>query len=452
MSYISTFATNAWLQSILFERFGKRFILEVTTQGAFSMRMVDSERTIAFAANFETFSGKGSSLPCAKWDAAAEGWHSVLNSPLPAPGSASLPSPLITSSARGMHVAYDILGLTYWMLTRKEELGSTELDEHGRFPATASHAFRHDYLDRPVVDEWLNILRQVIECTWPGIILKQHNFSMQLSHDVDQPSLYAFKPWVAVARMMAGHLIKRKDFRSFITAPYVKLFTQKELIYADPFNTFDWLMDVSERNNIKSTFYFICGRTNAYYDADYELGHPVIRSLMRRIHRRDHKIGLHPSYNTYQDIQALKKEADHLRSICNEEGIYQAEWGARMHYLRWQQSITPYALDYAGLSYDASLGYADHIGFRCGTCFEYPTFDPVSQKELTVRSRPLIMMEGSLIAEQYMGQGSGLIALQSALALKDKCRSVGGQFSLLWHNSYLETVENRSLLMNILEN
>ena len=60
------------------------------------------------------------------------------------------------------------LGLTYWILARVEEIGRTDLDNRGRIPATASHAFKHGYLDRPVVDEWLHLLGRVIQRQWPG--------------------------------------------------------------------------------------------------------------------------------------------------------------------------------------------------------------------------------------------------------------------------------------------
>ena len=194
--------------------------------------------------------------------------------------------------------------------------------------------------------------------------LKRHHFSIKLSHDVDQPSLYAFKPWRTIARIMASHIIRGGDLKAFVTAPYVKVATRNELVAEDPYNTFDWLMDVSEENNLKSAFYFICGRTNPERDADYELEHRVIRKLMRRINERGHEIGLHPSYDTFQKPDRLKKEANRLKRICAEEGIEQAQWGGRMHYLRWEQPQTMRAWVDAGMNYDSTLGYADHAGFR----------------------------------------------------------------------------------------
>lgn len=429
---------TAWLQVILQERFGQSFTLKVDTHGCWMLSFSDTEPIITFTTDRDTFNRADSNLECTNWDATAEGWTSILGLPLPAPGAASLPSPLITATDQGMHMAYDLLGLTYWILSRQEEVGRRDLDDHDRFPATSSHAYKHGYLERPVVDEWLYILEQVIQRTWPGIVLKKHSFRIKVSHDVDQPSLYAFKSWSTIARMMAGHLIKRHDVAAFFTAPYVKLASTTELIAADPYNTFDWLMDVSEKNNLQSAFYFICGRSNPVRDADYEPGHPIIRKLMRRIHERGHEIGLHPSYETFKNPKLLKGEFDHLKRVCADEGIQQTEWGGRMHYLRWHQPTTMNAWSDAGLSYDCTLGYADRPGFRCGTCHEYPGFDPVRQQQLSLRIRPLVAMECSVIDESYAGLGLTSAATEMINTLKKRCALVNGVFVLLWHNSYLQ--------------
>jgi hypothetical protein len=275
---------------------------------------------------------------------------------------------------------------------------------------------------------------------------------MRVSHDVDQPSLYAFKPWKTIGRMMAGHILKRRDPKAFVTAPYVKLATRDRLIEADPYNTFDWLMDVSEANGLKSAFYFICGKTEPSKDPAYELGHPLIRNLLKHIHQRGHEIGLHPSYNTFSNPEALKSEADRLKRICAEEGIEQERWGGRMHYLRWQQPTTMRAWADAGMNYDSTLGYADHAGFRCGTSHEYPAFDAESQAQLCLRIRPLIAMECTVIDEAYMGLGTQGKARKEFEKLKNKCHLVKGCFCLLWHNSYLQNNNLKHAYLGVVNN
>ena len=424
-----------WLQTILQERFGHTFDLQPQPDAQhIALHLPGDARCITLALYGATFTRADSDLPCTQWSAAAEGWATALPGALPAPGAAELPAPLITPTGNGWHIGYDILGLAYWMLTRQEEVGRTDLDNHGRFPAVHSHAYKHSYLERPIVDEWLHVLGQVITRTWPGIVLTQHQFSMKVSHDVDAPSRYGFASAKGLLRAMAGDVLKRGDIQNALRAPWIWLNTRDALHPADPFNTFEWIMDLSDQHGLTSAFYFICGRTSNM-DADYEPEHPAIRALMRRIHDRGHEIGLHPSYGTYQKPELIAQEAQRLRAVLAEENIRPNAIGGRMHYLRWEQPTTLRAWADAGMDYDSTLSYADRPGFRCGTCFEYPAFDPAAREPLNLRVRPLVAMECSVIDACYLGLGTGEAARAKFAQLKDACRSVLGCFSVLWHNS-----------------
>jgi hypothetical protein len=137
--------------------------------------------------------------------------------------------------------------------------------------------------------------------------------------------------------------------------------------------------------------------------------------------------------------------AARLQRIAAEEGIQQPEWGGRMHFLRWHWPTTAHGWEQAGFHYDSTLSYADRPGFRCGTCHAYPMFDPVAQRQLQLIQRPLIVMECSVIAERYLGLGYGPDALALIQQLQQRCRAVGGQFTLLWHNSHFTRSEDREL-------
>lgn len=443
-NYVSG-ASLLWLSTLLEERFGLPFRLQQHGRSSLQLSLVGSSKIICTALDLETYARWDSDLPCATWCPQQEGWVGIIDGCLPAPGVEALPSPLISPTTDGFHIAYDIFGLTYWMLTRQEEIGRQDLDEHNRFPATASHAYKHGYLERPLVDEWLAILGQVIQRVWPEVKLKQHDFQMRVSHDVDNPSPYAFKSLIAVLRVMAGHMFKRRNIRATVQALCLWLSSRTELQRSDPNNSFDWIMDVSERHGLSSAFYFICGRTDALMDAEYEIEHPAIRHLMRKIAKRGHEIGLHPSYGSYRSPAIIDAEAKRLLRVMKAEGVSQPAWGGRMHYLRWQQPTTLNAWAAAGMNYDSTLGYADRPGFRCGTCFEYPAFDPVADQALSLRIRPLIAMECTIMSANYMGLGTGTAALAKFTELKDKCRAVEGCYTLLWHNSQFESKEKRQM-------
>jgi hypothetical protein len=361
-----------------------------------------------------------------------------------------LKSPLIRESISGWNIHYDVFGLTYWMLTRQEEVGRTDLDLHGRFPATSSHAYKYGYLERPIVDEWLFILAQVIKRTWPKILLNEHKFNLKVSHDVDVPSRFAFKSWLMLARALVGDVVKRRNLKNLIQAPMLRIRSRHHLHFSDPENSFEWIMDVSERYGLCSAFYFICGRTNPKRDADYEPDHPAILDLIRRISLRGHEIGLHPSYESYRDPAQMRFEADRLKKIAEKEHISQEQWGGRMHYLRWEHPTTLKAICYAGLSYDCSLGYADQPGFRCGTCFEYDAFDPLTLEVLPLRIRPLIAMDTTLLSKDYLGLDA-YNAYQKLFQLMNKCIIAKGTFSLLWHNCQFINKDDRLIYEKLLQ-
>ncbi|MNQ86636.1 hypothetical protein D3C85_1018350 [compost metagenome] len=431
-------AAQSWLTVILCERFGPGFVIE-SSPGMLSIRREDAEGRIELQSDVGVFTQPGADLACAHWDAEREGWTSALSAPLPAPGARELAKPLIERADGLFRIRYDVLGLIFWALARVEELGRRDLDAFGRFPSSASHAAAHGYLERPIVDEWLHILGQVMRLQWPGFAFTQHRSSMKLSHDVDQPSRYAFGSAAAFLRKVAGDVLRRRDYAGAVLAPSMRLGSRSAISGRDPNNTFDWLMDLSDRHGLVSAFYFICGRTDAGRDADYEIEHPAMRALLRKIHARGHEIGLHPSFGTYQQPQLIVAEAARLRAVCQEEGITQDVWGGRMHYLRWEHPRTLYGWEAAEFSYDSTLSYADAAGFRCGTCFEYPAYDANANRSLNVRIRPLVAMEATIIEPYYMGLGLGEPAVHKLRQLRNTCEAVQGCFTLLWHNSTLDS-------------
>lgn len=441
-----------WLQSLFRERIHAQARLWRRPDAALVMTIEGNDGWVRFAEQFDAFESAAADAPCAWWDSRAEGWSSALGfETMPAPCISQPLEPLVRQEAGGWWLGYDLPSLFWWALSRKEEVGDRPRDGHDRFPAAASHALRHGYLDRPVVDEWVQLLRQIAARCWPQLTLTRSEFRMCPSHDVDFPSRYAFRTPSGVIRELGIDLLRRHRPLNLLTAAGVLLGSGKALRRSDPANTFDWLMDLSERHGARSAFYFICGRTAPAMDAAYEPEDRAIRALLSEIHARGHEIGLHPSYGTYLEPGRLAEEAARLRRVCDAASIEQDTWGGRMHYLRWRTPATLYGWQLAGMNYDSTLGYADHVGFRCGTCHEYQAFDPVADCALDLRIRPLVAMEGTVMSSQYMGLGTGAAAFAALAALKDRCRAVGGQFTLLWHNSELGEPPLRDLYRAVIE-
>ncbi len=440
-----------WLLLVLHERFGHSFTLTLDPRGRLYLSLQNASGTIVFDALEPYFFTPGSGLPYSEWDALSEGWTPILGMSLPAPGVAGLSSPLIEQVPEGFTVHYDILGLTYWMLSRQEEVGRNDLDQHCRFPATSSHAYEHGYLGRPVVDEWLDILRQVINRQWPGLELKQHNPRTLVSCDVDSPYLPYSQSFMSTARVVLGDLLKRKSLKAGRQNLQRYIGVRRADYSLDPYvAAIDWIMDVNERVGNRVAFYFIPEHLDHAYDSNYCLDEPVLRNLLKSIYSRGHEIGLHSSYTSYKNTGQIDRELEIMRNALVSEGICQQVAGGRQHYLRWEVPTTACNLDAAGLIYDTTLGYADRPGFRCGTCFEYPMFDPVRGRALSLRQRPLVLMESSVIDMAYMGLGYTEDALKYMHLIKERCCQVGGDFTLLWHNSNFRCDKDKEFYLEMI--
>ena len=345
-----------------------------------------------------------------------------------------------------IYLGLDIFGSAFFMLTRYEEVVKQERDQHDRFPATASLAYQENFLDRPIINEYLEILWACIKKLWPRLQRKSRQFKTYISHDVDEPFRYAFLGIGRLAKHCGGDMLKRRTPLKALKNAVCWYQVKEGKVEADPCNTFDLIMDLSEEHNLKSAFYFITDHSAGSIDGSYNINHPLIRQLLRRIHQRGHEIGLHTSYNTYRDPLQTKKEFEILKQACTEEGIQQERWGGRQHYLRWKTPTTFQNWANAGLDYDTTLSFADVAGFRCGVCYEFPTFNLKKRQPLKLTEYPLIVMECTVIDQRYMNLGledDG--ALQTMATYKQRCQRFNGDFTLLWHNSRL--IDRRELTL-----
>lgn len=340
----------------------------------------------------------------------------------------------------------DIFGSTFFMLSRYEELITPERDQHHRFPASASIAYKENFLDRPIVNDYVELLWSCFQHLWPRLQRKQKQYAFRLSHDVDYPFYQDGSPG-AIAKSLLKIIINdalRSQNLSLALQRIASLRSKETDIY----NTFDFIMDASERRGIKSAFYFMTGNTAGTIDGNYSLSDPWIQKLMLKIADRGHEIGLHPSYHTYQDANALTKEYQTLQEICAQLGIEAKHVGGRQHYLRWEVPITWRLWDEIGLVYDSTGGFADHTGFRMGTCYEYPVYDLLQRKNLRLIERPLIVMDTTLIRYMQLEVEVGLGEIER---LKKQCEKYGGTFSLLWHNSSLTSQQDRNFYQQAID-
>jgi hypothetical protein len=330
----------------------------------------------------------------------------------------------------------DPIGAAFFLVTRYQEVADPHVDRYGRFSVEEDFAVRNQFFDRPLADEYAEVVWAVMQRIWPGARRRERRFALVLTHDVDIAFQHAF---VGAGRMIlscAADIVRRGDF----AAPFrrVSQWTRTKCgnPQADPANTFDLIMDISEKAGLRSEFNFITQHADPVYDALYPLRHPWIESIARRVHERGHIIGLHGSYGNYLNAEQIKREFELLRAFCADLGIRQDIWGGRQHWLRLRMPDTLQYWNDAGLDYDSSLAYDTRIGFRSGTCRPHRLFNLITRNSMRLRERPTIVMDASVTDRGAMNL-SGQAAVVAVRELIRRCRLVAGECVILWHNNRL---------------
>lgn len=315
----------------------------------------------------------------------------------------------------------DLLFTCFFMLTRLEEYGATKLDVHKRFSSAESLAHKYNFLDRPIVDEYVDLLKKMVSHLDPSIKFSSNKRKIFLTHDVD--SLYLWKNWQQVFKVATVDVVKRRDFALALQRMSEFFLIERNRI-KDPYDTYDYLMDKSESLGIKSHFYFMSGGETKY-DNQFSITEPKAKKLIKKIKSRGHIIGLHPSYNAYCNLDMLLQEKRALERVCEIEVSE-----GRQHYLRFENPTTWQIWDDAGMAVDSTCGYADQVGFRCGTGSEFSVFNLKTRQRLKLKERPLVVMDGSLF--DYNDH-----SYQDAHDIIKNMYKNSEVFTVLWHNSYV---------------
>jgi hypothetical protein len=321
----------------------------------------------------------------------------------------------------------DIFASAFFMLTRWEEYVNKNRDNHNRFPATESLAFKNNFLGRPVVNEYIEMLKNMLLNLDDNLKFKTYNYKLYLTHDVDNPLKYSSLK--SGLREIAED-IKRKDIKKALSN-----FTQKIKVHLklekDPFDTFDYLIDVSEKIGVKSYFFFM-GKGFTIYDNMYNSNDRFINKLIKKIKYKGHYIGIHPTYNAYNIKEQLKKEKHELEQNLNTKVTF-----GREHYLRFEVPATWQIWEDNGMQWDSTLSFADKEGFRCGVCYEYSVFNILTRERLQLKEKPLIVMDTSFIT--YQPNIKPEIMENKILSLIEQVKKYNGEFVFLWHNSSFNT-------------
>lgn len=314
---------------------------------------------------------------------------------------------------------FDILASSFFMLSRYEEYLPYTLDEHARFSAEYSLAFKANFLQKPVVHLWAKQLRDAILKQKPNFLFPTRIYTQVNSIDIDIAYAYKGKPFVRRLGSFAKAMLRidLKEMKQHL------LFIFKR---NDPYDTYSTLKKLQEKSTAKNIFFIQVGK-HGQYDKNLPLN-KVMKKLIKKLSKYA-EIGIHPSYNSNTDLKTLRKEKQDLSEIFDKDVVK-----SRQHYLKMRFPDTYENLISVGITSDYTMGFSDKIGFRAGMAISYSFFNLQMNKERPLRIVPFQVMDGTL--KDYL-KLSPEEAIEQLNQIKSEIRAVNGQFISIFHNSFL---------------
>ncbi|MBE7648984.1 hypothetical protein G1L02_11245 [Tenacibaculum finnmarkense] len=322
-------------------------------------------------------------------------------------------------------IPFDIFAATFYLISRYEEYLPHIKDNHARFSATQSIAFKHGFLEKPLVDIWAYKFLDALKVKYPEYAYPTRKYQYISTIDVDNSFIYKHKGFI---RTLGGFLKDAWQFKIInIWDRMAVLFNFKK----DPFNTFKVLLELKKTHKIRTIFFFLIGDYSTF-NTNVSASKTPFKLLIKDI--VDYaRVGLHPSYHTMTNNALLKKEKERLENIIN-----MPIKRSRQHYLRLSLPETYQNLIDLEITEDYSMGYVSHAGFRASTCTPFYFYDLAFEIQTPLKVFSFALIDVTL--KDYM-KLTPKQSLGKIRDLKNEVTAVNGVFVTTFHNESLSNYE-----------
>ncbi len=323
---------------------------------------------------------------------------------------------LFPSTEGNLH--FDIFSAAFYLVTRYEEYLAFTADQHGRFPATESLAFRQGFLDVPVINRWANTLSAELQRIYPRFLISRPGPSFCPTIDID----------VAWAIRNRGLYMTLGGMARQAFSGNVRGLAERIAILRgsqpDPYDSYTF---IREKHDQSLTIFLLAG-SGGKFDLNTPVHHPAWRRLARDL-SSEFRTGFHPSYHTGEDLQLFRAERKILEEVTGHPVTR-----LRQHFLRLNFPATYRRSAEEGFEEDYSMGYADRTGFRAGTSSPFNFFDLERNQMTSLKVFPFAVMDRTL--KDYL-KLSPAEAIRKITELVSVVGKEGGYFIPVWHNDSL---------------
>ncbi len=318
-------------------------------------------------------------------------------------------------------VPYDIFAASFYLLSRYEEYLPFKADKFGRFPASESIAFKHDFIKQPIVDIWAGYLKDELLKHKSELKFKERKFQFVSTIDIDNAYAYLHKGFLrgslASAKLLLG-------FKWGELAEKTKVHLKKS---KDPYDSYQYLKEIHAKYNIEAIYFFLTAKY-AKHDKNISPNKKPFKDLVQSL-PENAEIGIHPSFSSNKNSKRVKKEKEMLEKLSGKKISK-----SRQHFLILKFPETYQNLINIGITEDYSMGYVSVTGFRAGTCMPFYFFDLTANKSNNLRLIPFAVMDVGLKDYNMLNATDATKEIEKII---ENVKKVNGLFVSLWHNESL---------------
>ncbi len=319
---------------------------------------------------------------------------------------------------------FDIFAACFYHLSRYEEYLPHEKDEYDRYAHINSLAYKENFLDQPLINIWLQELKQALVKKFPGIIFRRASFKFIPTYDIDVAYSYLHKGW---KRNIGGLLksVRINDWQA--VKERISVWRKKR---RDPYDAYEWLDSLHLYCRVKPYYFFLVSKEQKGYDKNISPASNAFQDLIQ-YHASGYKIGIHPSWQSGDDEALLKEEMEWLEYIADKKIIH-----SRQHYIRLSLPETYRRLINAGVEKDFSMGYGSINGFRASVASSFFWYDLEKEQQTQLQIFPFCFMDANSFYEQKLTAQQTMTEL---LSYYTAIKKVNGLMVTIWHNHFLGT-------------
>jgi hypothetical protein len=315
----------------------------------------------------------------------------------------------------GSDFSFDIFAASFYLLSRYEEHLPHNKDMYGRYAHENSLAFKEGFLNMPVVNIWVTELALKLKGKYSIFNVQYSMFKFLPTYDIDIAYSYKYK---GLLRNIGG----------FLKSPSLERIKVLLGLQKDPFDSYERLHQLHQKNNLQPIYFFLVAEKNALYDKNI-LPHKNVMWQLVKQHAKKYTIGLHPSWQSGDIPSLLKNEKAYLEAM-GEIKIT----ASRQHYIRFNLPEGYQKLINAGITDDYSMGYGSINGFRASVASSFFWYDLEQEQQTDLQIRPFCFMDANSFYEQKFTAAQ---AYDEMLHYYKICKEVNSTLITIWHNNFL---------------